>query len=225
MIDASSEYFSTIHSWMPFVSKKRMDLGMSLHNAGPDLAMLFLAMKLVTAQADEIADGTLYSMAKRFLHILESSGALSLVHLQAMILVALYEYGHAVYPAAWMTVGACARHAQVLGVSCGGLDTTPMSPPVSIATQHRLFQFFVCTSLAESSPDILGLSLHGQKPKREEECGGPFSFSIGWFAWGADGHSCSRSRLPIASSQSMTTLGYGSIISPACLGIEGIQAN
>ncbi|KAM6506559.1 hypothetical protein FSOLCH5_013533 [Fusarium solani] len=34
-----------------------------------------------------------------------------------MILVALYEYSQAIYPAAWMTVGACARYADLLGIT------------------------------------------------------------------------------------------------------------
>ncbi|USP80368.1 hypothetical protein yc1106_07642 [Curvularia clavata] len=45
LIETSRDYFDTIHSWMPILSKKRMDLGISVHNSGSDLAMLFLAMK------------------------------------------------------------------------------------------------------------------------------------------------------------------------------------
>ena len=33
------------------MSKKRMDLGIPVRNGGPDIAMLFLAMKLITALA------------------------------------------------------------------------------------------------------------------------------------------------------------------------------
>lgn len=105
---------------MPIVSKKRMDLGTSVRNSGPDLAMLFLAMKLITSVPDpDSAVGSLYLAAKNFLAILEVSGEVSLLCLQAMVLVALYEYSHAIYPSAWMTVGACARYADVLGLSAG----------------------------------------------------------------------------------------------------------
>lgn len=119
VLDVSRDYFTTIHTWFPMVSKKRMDMGLSLQNAGPDLAMLFLGMKLVTTPATEVSDCTLYTTAKNFLARLESNGAVSLLCLQAMILVALYEYGHAIYPAAWMTIGACARYADVLGLAPG----------------------------------------------------------------------------------------------------------
>jgi hypothetical protein len=118
--ETCAAYFNTIHFWMPIISKRRMDLGIPLRNAGPDLAMLFLAMKLVTSQPDEGAtESPFYLASKNFLSVLEAKGEVSLLCLQAMVLVAIYEYGHAVYPAAWMTVGACARYADILGISCG----------------------------------------------------------------------------------------------------------
>ncbi|UKZ53304.1 hypothetical protein TrVGV298_007096 [Trichoderma virens] len=41
---------------------------------------------------------------------------MSLQVLQATIFVALYEIGHAIYPAAYLTVGACARYGIALGL-------------------------------------------------------------------------------------------------------------
>lgn len=97
-----------------------MNLGISLSDGGPDLALLFLAMKLATTvptpDMRSAADSHLYAVCKRFLAQLESAGTLSILFLQAMILVALYEYGHSVYPAAWMTSGSCLRYATMLGL-------------------------------------------------------------------------------------------------------------
>ncbi len=96
-----------------------MNIGLPMWDAGPDLAMLFLAMKLVTALPSEHikpAESPLYTAAKRFLALLEASGAVSLQYLQSMLLVAVYEMGHAIYPAAWMTVGACSRYADMIGI-------------------------------------------------------------------------------------------------------------
>lgn len=90
VVDTSADYFGTIHHWLPIVSKKRMELGMPLRNGGSDLAMLFLAMKLITAQAEEVANGALYSVAKGFLSSLIDNGTVSLLCLQAMVLIALY---------------------------------------------------------------------------------------------------------------------------------------
>jgi hypothetical protein len=116
---AITDYFINIHPWMPIVSKKRMNMGLPLFDGGPDLAVLFLAMKLVTSKpTDGVAMGEyyLYTAAKRFLSLLESCGSISVMNLQALILVALYEYSHAIYPAAWMTVGACVKYVDLLGL-------------------------------------------------------------------------------------------------------------
>lgn len=97
-----------------------MSLGISLSDGGPDLALLFLAMKLIitvpTPEMRSAADSHLYAACKRFLAQLESAGTLSVMYLQSMILVALYEFGHSIYPAAWMTSGACVRYAAMLGL-------------------------------------------------------------------------------------------------------------
>jgi len=94
-------------------------MGLPVQRAGPDLAMLFLGMKLVTMRPEDSACAGVYGMAKDFISSLERNGALSLLVLQAMVLVGLYEYGHGIYPAAWMTTGACARYAEALGLSAG----------------------------------------------------------------------------------------------------------
>lgn len=109
-----------------------MDLGISMRNGGSDIAMLFLAMKLITAQTDEVVDGNLYSLAKSFLSTFEASGFVSLLCLQSMVLIALYEYSHSIYPAAWMTVGACSRYAEMLMLSCGEMDVSIMRKVVRI---------------------------------------------------------------------------------------------
>ena len=130
LIDTSRDYFDAIRAWMPILSKKRMDLGIAVHNSGSDLAMLFLAMKLVITPAEDVANNSLYLLAKNFLAALEHQGVISLLCLQAMVLVALYENSHAIYPAAWMTIGACARYAEMLGLSCGGKSMPCMGQAV-----------------------------------------------------------------------------------------------
>ncbi|KAK3953508.1 hypothetical protein QBC32DRAFT_257607 [Pseudoneurospora amorphoporcata] len=117
--DCAAEYFDTVHRWFPFISKKRMTLGHTLWEAGPDLAMLFLAMKLIVTPPQEgidAADNELYTAAKGLLALLESGGCVSLLCLQAMVLVAMYEYGQGIMPAAWMAVAACARYAEMCGL-------------------------------------------------------------------------------------------------------------
>lgn len=104
-------------------------MGLPLQNAGPDLAMLFLAMKLITKPITPVPDLTLYHEAKTFLALLEGDGVISLLLIQAIILIAVYELGHAIYPAAWMTTGSCARYSDVLGIGPG--DFTVLEQVVS----------------------------------------------------------------------------------------------
>lgn len=57
----------------------------------------------------------LYHATKHFYVVVEDS--LSILVLQAGILVALYELGHGIYPAAFLTIGSCARYAYALGIN------------------------------------------------------------------------------------------------------------
>jgi hypothetical protein len=117
-----TEYFATIHKWMPIVSQKRMTRNMAnpLWEAGPDLALLFLCMKLIVSGPQDGVESTqnpVYASAKRFLALLEASGAVSLTVLQAALLITWFEYGQAIYPAAWMSAGWCVRYGNLLGIN------------------------------------------------------------------------------------------------------------
>lgn len=116
-----NDFFDTTHKWMPIISKKRMTRNMlnPLWEAGPDLALLFLCMKLMVTRPQESIESSqhpIYNAAKRFLSLMEGSGMASLLVLQAYVLVAMYEIGQAIYPAAWMSVGASVRYGQMLGI-------------------------------------------------------------------------------------------------------------
>lgn len=134
--EAASAYFNTIHKWFSFISRKRMNLGISLADGGPDLALLFLAMKLITTTPSpglaSAADMPLYGVSKRFMALLESAGTVSILYLQAMILIALYEYSHAIYPAAWMSSGNCVRYAAMLGLPSYSEATGILGPCVRL---------------------------------------------------------------------------------------------
>ena len=57
---------------------------------------------------------------KHFHLQVEGSSVFSVPVLQAGVLLALYEIGHAIYPAAFLSVGACARYGHALGINCSG---------------------------------------------------------------------------------------------------------
>lgn len=132
------EYFSTIHTFLPFISKKRLTQNMvnPLWEAGPDLALLFLCMKLITShpQEGEASQTILYFAARRFIGHLEDSGLVSILVLQAKVLVCLYEIGHAIYPTAWISAGACARYGVMLGIN-GSKDFPQLVAPAVCACE------------------------------------------------------------------------------------------
>lgn len=120
--DIVERYFENVHLWLPIVSKKRMQLTL----ANPqleltaDLALLLLCMKLITQSSHgspQAAQTPLYSMAKRHLALVESGALISQQLLQATILIASYELGHAIYPAAYLSTGQCARIGHLMGLN------------------------------------------------------------------------------------------------------------
>ncbi|KAL2127946.1 hypothetical protein VTI74DRAFT_9936 [Chaetomium olivicolor] len=117
---SAGRFFRHIHQWMPFISKKRFydfHLQSALHTR-PDVVLLLLALKLINTfpPAEPRASRTaLYHTIKHF--YLEVESAFSILVLQAGVLVALYELGHGIYPAAYLSIGACARYAHALGIN------------------------------------------------------------------------------------------------------------
>ena len=116
------KYFKDTHQWMPFVSKKRCYeiYTQPSYASSPDTVLLFLAMKLISTVPPTNPRNprtSLYRATKHFYVELEQTDLFSIRILQAGILLALYELGHAIYPAAFLTIGACARYANALGIS------------------------------------------------------------------------------------------------------------
>jgi Fungal specific transcription factor domain len=114
-------YFLTVHTWMPIVSKKRLyqQLMNPLVEQNADFGLLYLCMKLVIQRPPEppaSVQTPLYSIAKRFYFLVETGGIYSLTLLQSGVLISLYELGHAVYPAAYLSIGQCARLGHALGI-------------------------------------------------------------------------------------------------------------
>jgi hypothetical protein len=137
----ADQFFSSVHLWLPIVSRSRFYGSVLLH-APPkdaDLAVLVVSMKLVLPQHDNSQTlRRIYGQVNNQLVQLEQSGCLTLTMLQAMIIVAVYERGQGIYPAAYMSVGSCARYAVALG-----LDKTifkwdnDFSRWLSLEEQHR----------------------------------------------------------------------------------------
>ncbi|KAF2441019.1 hypothetical protein P171DRAFT_393830 [Karstenula rhodostoma CBS 690.94] len=138
----SDKYFARTHPWMPFVSKKRFyDIFMrKTPSAHPDVALLFLAQKLITTPPSSSSQSVrtpLYEVTKCYHSHLGGSSVFSVPILQAGILLALYEIGHAIYPAAYLTVGACARYAYALGLNVKGVSFRRATTMVEVEERRR----------------------------------------------------------------------------------------
>ncbi|KAE9370944.1 hypothetical protein N431DRAFT_468950 [Stipitochalara longipes BDJ] len=112
-------FFEEIHRWLTIISKESffVHLLSPLAERQTELSLLTLCMKLCCAsRSDGDSQTILYNTAKRFYHEVEAAGFLSIPVLQSGILIAFYELGQAIYPAAYLTVGACARYGLMLGL-------------------------------------------------------------------------------------------------------------
>ncbi|KAL6693689.1 N-terminal binuclear Zn cluster-containing/DNA binding domain-containing protein [Trichoderma pleuroticola] len=114
---ASAKFFQSVHLWMPIISKPQFcaNLLNRLTYKRAELFLLVLSMKLSYTRI-KTWNTPLYETVKLFQFKIEASGVLSTLVLQASILIALYELGHGIYPAAYLSVGSCARYATALGI-------------------------------------------------------------------------------------------------------------
>jgi hypothetical protein len=115
-------YYRDIHWWMPIISKTRLfaEVLESVSVPSAELRLLVLAMKVLLwrPSSEEPSDARTrqYLTVKNTIDEAISAGMLTLRLLQAQVLLAIYEMGHAIYPAAYLSIGACARYAAALGV-------------------------------------------------------------------------------------------------------------
>lgn len=77
--------------------------------------LLVASMKLAISSANNL-DLQLYKIVKHLQLELELGGFLSFSVLQARIITALCEMGHAIYPAAFLSIGYCVRYGVALGI-------------------------------------------------------------------------------------------------------------
>ncbi len=116
-----SSHFGTTQLWLPIISRERvnLDLSVPVDSISADLGLLYLCMRLAgerLPQALQNPQTSFYLSVKEYHFLVESAGILSIHLLQAGILLAVYEFGHAIFPAAYITIGRCARIAHAMGI-------------------------------------------------------------------------------------------------------------
>ena len=119
-ITLCEDYFSTTHRWLPMISRKRLmnELHENSEKVDSCQPLLFLCMKLCNATDPEIRpmESPLYTLTRSLFSAAESAGFVSLRLVQSIILLTVYELSHAIYPAAYLTIGRAARLGALMGL-------------------------------------------------------------------------------------------------------------
>jgi hypothetical protein len=123
--EKATTFFSSVHNYLPVVSKKLFydRLLNPLQEPRSDVALLCLCMRLLIwsqTSHETNPQNDVYLAAKRYVVELEASGVLTLALMQACLLLSIYEIGHGIYPAAFMTIGACAAYGFALALNPTG---------------------------------------------------------------------------------------------------------
>ncbi|KAH7244553.1 uncharacterized protein BKA55DRAFT_86070 [Fusarium redolens] len=120
-------YETTIHQWLPMLSIKRLRQdakALGDLNQGVVDVLVFLALEALVSQSCITADkhtilpqnNPSYLKAKHYSFIAESGGTINIRLIQTIALVALYELGHRIYPAAYLTIGQAVRLTTMVGL-------------------------------------------------------------------------------------------------------------
>lgn len=119
-LSIATKYWDKIHWWMPIISKKRFyDNSLNpLVPLGVDIVLLLATMRLIQWYPEQEPRPEAEYVAIRYaIFEAETAGILTLQLLQAKVILTVYEFAHAIYPAAYLSVGACARYGTSLGIN------------------------------------------------------------------------------------------------------------
>nr|POE69106.1 putative transcriptional regulatory protein [Quercus suber] len=118
--EMTEEYFLSVHSYFPIISMIRLyqNLSNPHRESGADVALLFMAMKLTSTEVPEgqHPQTRTYHDVKSLLSHVEAQHGFSLPLIQALLLIGVYEIGHAIHPASYLTVGHAARLGHAMGL-------------------------------------------------------------------------------------------------------------
>lgn len=158
----SVRYFQVAHHWLPMISKQNfyrvLDASPAVLPA--DLTLLLLCMKLIDWLPDtSCAQTAPYRAAKHFFLELELAGTMSPTILQAALLIALYELGHAIYPVACISVGICVRYGAALGTKPRLMASTKETSAAWVEEEERTRLWWALLLLDRSVFPILSLVL------------------------------------------------------------------
>jgi hypothetical protein len=117
----ASNFFEGVNSYFPIISRTRFySYALNpLVKPCADAALLLLSMTLATLHHSgdmQMSNTPEYLAAKRFQTSVGTSAICNIQFLQASILMCLYEFGHAIYPAAYYSIASAARYGIAFGM-------------------------------------------------------------------------------------------------------------
>ncbi|KAI0965285.1 hypothetical protein F4678DRAFT_453025 [Xylaria arbuscula] len=135
-------FIEVFDAWMPFIPRQELREklpGRVTQPDGEDI-LLFACMRNLTEPLKEEDPATKQYMAIKSIFVgAEVAGTITVGLLQALLLLLLYEFGHGLYPSAYMTLGTCIQHLVVLGVSGAGLSPIGAQSWVEQEKRRRLW--------------------------------------------------------------------------------------
>lgn len=182
----ASKYFEQTHLWMPFISKKRFydNYLRPSFQSRPDVVLLLLSLRLITTlppTSPRNSRTPLYHAVKHFYLEVEGSSILSILVLQAGVLLALYELGHAIYPAAYLSIGACAHYGHALGINANRrLNIKRVLTLIEVEERRRVWWAIVILDRFVPRPACSIINMLRQAPTLDGNVDHHYSFvSIG----------------------------------------------
>ncbi|KAH7327025.1 hypothetical protein BKA65DRAFT_509774 [Rhexocercosporidium sp. MPI-PUGE-AT-0058] len=119
----AAKYFNSIQLWFPVLSESKYydRLPNTFTEPCAEYSLLSLSMALIVSlpleQETRESFSSLYMLVKSSIAIVEAANIHSLEVVQSRLLVSLFEVGHAIEPAAFMSLGTTARAAVAIGLN------------------------------------------------------------------------------------------------------------
>ncbi|KAH6720556.1 hypothetical protein BKA61DRAFT_237012 [Leptodontidium sp. MPI-SDFR-AT-0119] len=119
----ATKYFNSVQLWFPVLSESNYYVRLPNAFTGPcaEFSLLSLSMALIVSipleKETRESFSSLYMLVKSSIAIVEAANIHSLEVVQSRLLVTLYEVGHAIEPAAFMSLGTTARAAVAIGLN------------------------------------------------------------------------------------------------------------
>lgn len=116
----AAKYFESIHRWFPILSNisyyERLTSIFTHPSAEYSLLSLSMALIILLPNSQE-SFSSLYILVKSTIAIIEAANLYSLEIVQARLLVTLFEIGHGIEPAAFISIAATTRAAVAIGLN------------------------------------------------------------------------------------------------------------